>query len=238
MLIKSLISLVMFCLVNITMFAALPLFVPFSCDGGGSGWMVYEDLNNDGYYDWLTFRDCDGSITAGRWPPQPTILVGSVQTENPTTSSFAYISCEVSNVSNWVVTEKNSENVTLAVITQNCNFNITVDYPPTVRPTPDVDHKPKKSSTAANTWSRLFPNPSTSGVTVIVPEISYTEYSVVNVEIVNISGKSVYLGTTSKESLVSGYHIGTSLMPEGSYSVRVTSPTGIVLATQTLVINK
>lgn len=45
---------------------AFPSFLPFTCDGPGTGWKVLEDRDGDGKHDVVTIHHCNGSTESHR----------------------------------------------------------------------------------------------------------------------------------------------------------------------------
>lgn len=98
--------------------SAPAVFVPFKCPPGSAekdGWKVYEDRNSNGYYDRVTTKHCDGTITVVDIPE----LVGGFKDTigiapnylNSVIYDFSTYSCYGGTKPAWQVIAKDSSNL-------------------------------------------------------------------------------------------------------------------------------
>lgn len=226
-----------------TTLAIAPNLVPFQCSGGGSGWMVFEDLDNNGYYDWVTIRACDGSITHGPFPPpEGNRVVGSVLTSPPSSIDFSYTSCPGSSTTSWEVVELDGSGQVTARVSKDCNSSISVSYPPTTYPLQGKDLESPKDD-RGNMMDVLnniiaSPNPSDRNSTKLTLSVPVSVEGALTVKIFNINGQTVYLSSANPDQLLQGLVVNTSLMPAGTYSVVVEDAKNTIVATEKLVVTR
>lgn len=132
--------------------------------------------------------------------------VATVSTGSPVALDFSFQSCPGSSVSSWTVKVFNEAHEVVAVISRDCQTRISIDYPSRVQsrdgnvilPNGFADTQKnfstsKRSDVLDFFRGLVYPNRSTQGTTISVPEAAQRTEDRLNVDAINSLGETVYL---------------------------------------------
>lgn len=200
--------------------SATAVFVPYKCPPGSpekDGWYVYEDRNGNGYYDRLTTKHCDGSVTVVDIPE----LIGGFRDTignapeylNSVIYDFSTYSCEGCSKAAWHVIVKDSASLDEVYRVVCCGDNYQLIIPEKISAIKgDFDNL-----FSLTEHIRIYPNPTSDEMNIKISELLS---GILYVDIINIKGDKV----VSYELLLNGrteFAMDISFLLNGNYYVKI-----------------
>lgn len=121
--------------------AAPPVLITGTCPPGSirlTKWIMFEDLNGDGNYDWVVAADCDGSVRGRAWrtmadPFDPTIddiPIGQLPVGVASVNPDLHYDQLPSGLYSWTVTERLPSGAEVCSYTRTMTMQLTSTCPP------------------------------------------------------------------------------------------------------------
>lgn len=204
--------------------SATAVFVPFKCPPGSpekDGWYVYEDRNGNGYYDRVTTKHCDGSITVVDIPE----LIGGLNDTigivpeylNTVIYDFSTYSCEGGSKPAWHVIIKDSSSLDEVYRVVCCGDNYQLIIPEKI----SAIKGDLNNIFSLTEHIRIYPNPTSEIVNVKISEILSGK---LYIEIISIKGDKI----ANYELILDGkteFTLDIHSLLNGNYYVKITNGT-------------